>query len=281
MNNHGIFMKKRSVFFLSDRTGITAETLGHSLLTQFEGIQFEKTMLPFLDNINKAHRAVDKINRACAEEGQKPLLFSTLLNDEVREIISKSNGLMFDFFETYINPIEKELELHSNHAIGRSHGISNTSNYVARIDAVNFAMGNDDGATLRNYPDADVILTGVSRSGKTPTCLYMALQYGIMAANYPITEDDLENPGLPNVLKPYKEKLFGLTIAPERLSNIRSERRRDSRYASMKQCQYEVRAVESIFRSERIPFLDTSAVSIEEIATTILHKRKLKRRLYG
>ncbi len=274
-------MKKRTAFFLSDRTGITAEMLGHSLLTQFEGIHFEKMMLPFLDTEKKAYRAVEKINQTMIEDGKKPLLFSTLLDDNIRNIIKTSHGLMFDFFDTFINPLEVELETHSAHAIGRSHGIGDTSHYAARIDAVNFAMGNDDGAVLRNYPEADVILIGVSRSGKTPTCLYLALQYGIMAANYPITEDDLDNPGIPSILKPYKEKLFGLTIAPERLHNIRNERRRDSRYASIGQCQYEVRAVESMYRSEQIPFLDTSAVSIEEIATTILHKRKLTRRLYG
>jgi regulator of PEP synthase PpsR (kinase-PPPase family) len=155
------------------------------------------------------------------------------------------------------------------------------SDYKARIDAVNYALGNDDGNSLRDYPAAEVILIGVSRSGKTPTSLYLALQYGVRAANYPITEDDLESPHLPKVLQPYRERLFALTIAPERLQQIRSERRPDSTYASMKQCRYEVRAAEAMYRAENIPYLDTSAVSIEEIATTLLQQTGMERRLYG
>ena len=276
-----LIMNKRTVFFLSDRTGITVEMLGHSLLTQFEGFEFEQTMLPFIETKQKALRAVEKINKAAINDGARPILFCTLISDDIREIIATSHGLMFDFFETFINPLEQELESHSTHAIGRSHGIGGYSNYKTRIDAVNFALGNDDGTTLNNYPEADVILIGVSRSGKTPTCLYLALQYGIYAANYPITEDDLDEPGLPRSLRPFKGKLFGLTISPERLHNIRNERMRDSRYSSIGQCQYEVRAVEGMYRGEHVPFLDTSAVSIEEIATTVLHKTKLTRRLYG
>jgi [pyruvate, water dikinase]-phosphate phosphotransferase / [pyruvate, water dikinase] kinase len=272
---------KRSVFFLSDRTGITAETLGHSLLTQFEGVKFQKITLAFLDTVEKAHNAVARINQAGNNDGAKPLLFSTLLNDEVREIIDTSDGLLFDFFDAFINPLELELGMHSAHAVGRSHGMGVYSDYKSRIDAVNFAMGSDDGNTLRDFPDAEVILVGVSRSGKTPTSLYLALQYGIHAANYPIIDEDLESPRLPECLRPYQGKLFGLTISPERLQQIRSERRPDSTYASMQQCRYEVRAAEAMFRAENIPYLDTSAVSIEEISTTLLEQTGLKRRLYG
>jgi [pyruvate, water dikinase]-phosphate phosphotransferase / [pyruvate, water dikinase] kinase len=272
---------KRSVFFLSDRTGITAETLGHSLLTQFEGVTFRKTTLAFLDTVDKAHQAVAKINNAAAQDGAKPLLFSTLLDEEVREIIDTSDGMLFDFFDAFINPLELELGVHSAHAAGRSHGMGVYSDYKSRIDAVNFAMGSDDGNTLRDYPNAEVILVGVSRSGKTPTSLYLALQYGIRAANYPLIDEDLDSPRLPDSLRPFRDKLFGLTIAPERLQQIRSERRPDSTYASIQQCRYEVRAAEAMLRAENIPYLDTSAVSIEEIATTMLHQTGLKRRLYG
>lgn len=272
---------KRSVFFLSDRTGITAETLGHSLLTQFEGIQFESVNLPFLDTIEKAHRAVAQIDRAAAQDGVSPLLFSTLLNDEVRQIINSSKGLMHDFFDTFISPLEKELQVVSAHAIGRSHSIRTDSTYKRRIEAVNFALVNDDGSTRNNYEDADIILIGVSRSGKTPTCLYLALQYGIRAANYPLTEDDQDHHGLPPILQPHHKKLFGLTINPERLQNIRTERLPDSRYASFNQCRVEVQQVERLYRREKIPFLDTSLVSIEEITTTIIDMFGLERRLYG
>ncbi len=272
---------KRSVFYLSDRTGITAEMLGHSLLTQFEGVEFEQKILPFIDSPEMAQQAVQQINAAAASDGQPPLVFSTLLNDDVRDIIMGSEGRLLDFFETFINPLEQELGIQSAHAVGRSHGMGVYATYKARIDAVNFALSNDDGTTTRHYPNADVILVGVSRSGKTPTCLYLALQYGILAANYPITEEDMESPGLPALLEPYRDKLYGLTIDPLRLQQIRTERRPDSRYASPRQCDYEVKTVEMLFRREKIPFLDTSSVSIEEIATTILHQAGMERRLYG
>ena len=272
---------KRTVFFLSDRTGITAETLGHSLLTQFEGIEFKQITLPFIDSVEKAEQAVEQINNAASQNGCAPLLFSTLIDMEVREVISQSKGFLLDFFDTFINPLESELGIQSAHAVGRSHGMGVYANYKARIDAVNFALGNDDGVTTRHYPAADIILIGVSRSGKTPTCLYLALQYGILAANYPLTEEDLESPRLPSLLEPYRDKLYGLTINPLRLQQIRRERRPDSHYASMQQCEHEVRTVESMYRREQIPFLDTSSVSIEEIATTILHHTGLVRRLHG
>ena len=272
---------KRAAFFLSDRTGITAEMMGQSLLTQFEPIEFEKTNLPFIDSIKKAEEAVEQINASAELHGSKPLLFSTLIDNEVREIIAQSAGVLFDLFNTFTPLLEKELEMPSAHAVGRTHGMGIYSTYKSRIDALNFSLTNDDGNTLRQFPKADIILLGVSRSGKTPTCLYLALQYGILAANYPLIDDDLETARLPEVLEPYRNKLFGLTIAPERLQQIRKERRPDSRYAEYQQCQYEVNAVEKIYRAQQIPFLDTSAVSIEEIATTILQTSGLKRKLHG
>jgi regulator of PEP synthase PpsR (kinase-PPPase family) len=271
---------KRTAFFLSDRTGITAEMMGHSLLSQFESIEFEQINIPFIDSVAKATAAVEQIN-AAAGNGSKPLLFITVIDNQVRQIIGQSAGLPIDLFNTFIPPLEEELGIPSTHAVGRAHGMGEHSDYTARIEAVNFALTNDDGTTVRNFPEAEIILLGVSRSGKTPACLYLALQYGIIAANYPLIDDDLESSQLPVVLEPYRDKLFGLTIAPERLQQIRSERRPGSRYAEYQQCQYEVHAVEKIYRAQQLPFLDTSAMSIEEIATTILHTRGLQRRLHG
>lgn len=270
---------QRTVFFLSDRTGITAEALGHSLLTQFEGVEFKQLTLPFIDSPIKARRAVDTINQAHQDDGNRPLLFSTLVDAEVRSLISTSEGMMFDFFDTFINPLEAELGVRSSHAVGRSHGMGTYASYKVRIDAVNFALANDDGITTLNFPHADIILIGVSRCGKTPTCLYLALQVGTLAANYPITEEDLEFTDLPKVLQPHRARLFGLTIDPIRLQQIRTERRPNSRYATVEQCRREVAAVEELYRREKIPFLDTSTVSIEEIATTIMHMTNLKRRM--
>ena len=270
----------RTVFFVSDRTGITAETLGHSLLTQFETIEFSPVTLPFVDTPDKARETVERIDEAATREGRKPLVFSTLVDDEIREIINTAQCLCLDFFDAFIGPLERELAVRSTHAAGRTHGMHDFENYTRRIDAMNFALANDDGVTARGYGQADVIILGVSRTGKTPTCLYLALHYGIFAANCPLTEDDLEIGKLPAALSRHKDKLFGLTIDPARLKSIREERRPDSRYASTRQVHYEVREAEAMFRKYDVPFLNTTQSSVEEIATTVLHGSGIQRRLH-
>ncbi|SCZ49139.1 hypothetical protein SAMN03097708_00062 [Thiohalomonas denitrificans] len=272
---------RRSVFFLSDHTGITAETLGRSLLTQFEGIEFQQTSWPFLDNMEKAESAVSRINRAAREDGCRPLVFSTIVDTEVRKVILTCRGAVFDFFDAFNDKLENELGQPALHATGRSHGIGDFQRYASRIDALNFSLSNDDGLMASNYPASDIILLGVSRSGKTPTCLYLALQYGVLAANYPLTEDDLKAGLLPKVLAPYRDRLFGLTIDPDRLHRIRTERYPDSRYSQLRQCQFEVDAVESLYRREAVPFVNTTSMSIEEIAATIMQRAGIQRRLYG
>jgi regulator of PEP synthase PpsR (kinase-PPPase family) len=272
---------KRTVFFVSDRTGITAETLAHSLLTQFEDIKLEKINCPFIDSVKKVEELVDRINAIGRGNGARPLVFSTLIDASLREKLETCNALVMDLFHTFIRPMEKELGVESSHAIGKSHGVGSDLTYKARIDAINFALANDDGVSTANYPMADVILVGVSRTGKTPTSIYLALQFGILAANYPLNDEDLERERLPRDLLDSRPKLFGLTILPDRLSKIRSERRANSRYASLRQCEHEVRQAESLLRREGIPFINTSAMSIEEIATTVVDQHKLERRWYG
>lgn len=272
---------KRTVFFVSDRTGITAETLAHSLLTQFEDVEFEKISCPFVDSLEKVAAVVSRINESCANTGVRPLVFSTLVDTAQRKKLETSEGMVMDMFHAFIMPLEKELGVASSHAVGRSHGVGSDTTYKARIDAINFALANDDGMTTNNYNSADVVLVGVSRTGKTPTSLYLALQFGILAANYPLNEDDLDREQLPGILKQYKTKLFGLTIMPDRLRQIRNERRPNSDYASLHQCEREVRMVESLFRHENIPFINTSAMSIEEIATTVVEHNRLQRRWFG
>lgn len=270
---------RRSVYLISDRTGITAEAVGRSLLTQFENVDFVLRTLPFIDTPEKAEAAVAQINEVAARDGLRPLLFSTLIDPRIREIVARSNALLLDPFDAFIGVLEKELQTPSTHTVGRSHGMGNYTSYKERIDAVNYALTHDDGAITDHYSTADVILVGVSRSGKTPTCLYLALQFGLLAANYPITEDDLGDNTLPKILQPHRERLFGLTIEPRRLHQIRTERRPNSRYAELRQCERELRAVEALFRRERIPYLDASHMSVEEIGTTILHRTGRERSL--
>ena len=279
---NGLIMpKRRTIFFISDRTAISAETMGQGLLTQFDHLQFDHVTLPFIDTVEKARFAVMQINHAEQQSGVKPIIFSTLINDEIRQMIMTSKSIVFDFFDTYMGRLEEELRMESSHAIGRYHGLVNDAMYNFRIDAVNYALYNDDGASTKEYDQADIILIGVSRAGKTPTCLYLGLQFGIYAANYPLTEEDLVNKDghLPPVLAPFRRKLFGMTISPERLHSIRARRRHNSLYASLEQCRQEVCLAETLFRYEEIPFINITTMSVEEIAATILHECNLHRRV--
>ncbi len=269
----------RRVFFVSDRTGITAETLGHSLLTQFS-VRTEQATIPFVDSAERAQAALRRITAASAEDDHSPIVFSTIIDPEVLAVLRESEQIvLFDFFATFIQSLERELEVPSNHVIGRSHGIVDDTTYDVRIDAMNFALHHDDGATHRHYSAADVILMGVSRSGKTPASLYLALQFGVYAANYPLTEEDLVATRLPRALAPHRGKLFGLTIDPDRLHQIRGERRPNSRYAELRQCEYEVARAEAMLRREGIPYLDITTMSIEEISSMVIHQQGLVRRV--
>lgn len=269
---------KRYVFMISDGTGITAENLGNSLITQFESIEFEKLTLPYIDTVEKANAAVERINNRYEESGIKPLIFMTLINSEIAKTINQAKAHVFDLFNTFLGPLEKELQAKSSYTVGRTHGVANLQTYSNRIEAVDYALAHDDGVKTRGYDKADIILIGVSRCGKTPSCLYMALHFGVLAANYPFTDDDLTYFCLPEVLKPYKSKLFGLTIDPERLQHIRTERRPNSQYASLEQCRLEVSEVEEMYKRENIPYLNSTRFSIEEIATKLLATAGIKRK---
>lgn len=269
----------RSVFFISDGTAITSETLGRSILSQFGTVPFETRVIPYVDTLERADEAVNQINLAHKRDGLRPLVFDTIVDPTIRERINAADAFNLDIYEGLVGKIAEEIQVAPTSATGNAHGDVDSETYKARIDAVHFALDNDDGARTTHYDAADIILIGVSRSGKTPTSLYLALQFGIRAANYPLTEDDLYENTLPKALKPYKDKLFGLVIDTDRLVKIREERRSGSRYASYQQCQQELRAIQGIYISQGIPNIDVSTMSIEEIATRILQMTGLKRRI--
>ncbi|KND23132.1 Putative phosphoenolpyruvate synthase regulatory protein [Enhydrobacter sp. 8BJ] len=269
----------RSVFFISDGTAITSETLGRSILSQFPTVPFETRVIPYVDTLDRADEAVNQINLAHQRDGVKPLVFDTIVDPVIRERINGADAFNLDIYEGLISKIADEIKVQPAPHTGHAHGDVDSENYKSRIDAVHFALDNDDGARTTHYDAADIILIGVSRSGKTPTSLYLALQFGIRAANYPLTEDDLYENSLPKALKPYRDKLFGLVIDADRLVKIRNERRAGSRYASYQQCQQELRAIQGIYISQGIPNIDVSTMSIEEIATRILQMTGLKRRI--
>ena len=268
--------QRRTVFFVSDGTGITAQMLGHSLLTQFEGVQFNQVTMPFVDSVARAEECLDQIEREAIRVNGQPVVFSTLVNAELRAVIKRANALVFDFFETFIDPLEAGLGVPSTHTIGRTHSSADKPSYHRRMEAVNFSMAHDDGASHVDLTSADVILVGVSRSGKTPTCLYLALQFGVRAANCPLIPEDFARGVLPEALRPHKSKIYGLTINPERLHEIRQQRRPDSRYAALSNCREEVESAEKMMRREGIRWLDSSTKSIEEISTTVLQELKLR-----
>jgi len=271
--------QRRTVFFVSDGTGITAQMLGHSLLTQFEGVEFNQVTLPFVDTTEKAEECCARIATE-AQNGSRPVVFSTLVNHDVRAVVRKANALFIDFFESFIDPLEAGLGIKSSHTIGRSHSAMDKKEYQQRIEAINFAMAHDDGASHRELGQADVILIGVSRSGKTPTSLYLAMQFGVKAANYPLIPEDLDRMKLPEALRTEKHRLYGLTIAPERLHEIRKERRPGSKYADLENCRYEVSEAEALMRREGIKSINSTSKSIEEIATTILRELRIQRQIY-
>ena len=272
---------RRTVFFISDRTGITAEMLGNSLLSQFEEFDLQRLTIPFVDSADKIAAVIDQINETATRDGQQPIVFSSIVDEAMSESLRRATkALTLDLFQVFIAPLESELGAKSSHAAGRSHGIANSHEYFARMDAINFAQTHDDGAATRDLARAEVILVGVSRCGKTPTSLYLALQFGIRAANFPLTPDDFADRVLPASVIPHKERLFGLTINPDRLHKIREERRPNSKYAALENCRYEVRECERLLELAGIPTLDTTAKSIEEIATTISYRAKLRRHIY-
>jgi regulator of PEP synthase PpsR (kinase-PPPase family) len=276
---HQLSAIDRTVFFVSDGTGITAETFGHAVLTQFD-LRFRQIRMPFIDTVEKAHAAAQRINEAFKAEGKRPIIFSTLIQSELSKIIDQSNGMVMDLIQTFVKPLEMELGVKSTHSVGRSHNIADSDDYKNRIEAINFSLAHDDGQSHKNLAMADVILVGVSRSGKTPTTLYLAMQYGIKAANYPLIPEDFERGKLPSGLLPYKAKIFGLSIAPDRLSEVRNERRPGSKYAAIENCRYEINEAEAMMRREGIRWMSSTAKSIEEIATMILQEIKSDKRAY-
>ena len=273
-------MQTRTVFFVSDGTGITAETFGNAVLNQFE-LKARHVRLPFTDTVDRAHQVVRQINHTAEREGVKPLVFTTLANAEVLQVIEIGcKGMLMDMFSTFVRPLEIELGTKSNHRIGRFSDVSKSKEYTARIAAIDFSLAHDDGQSHRDLEGADVILVGVSRSGKTPTSLYLAMQYGMKSANYPLIPEDFDRKQLPPALLPHKKKIFGLSIQPERLAEIRNERRPDSKYASLVNCRHEIAEAEAMMRRAGIRWLSTTTKSIEEIATTILQEMEPGRLSY-
>lgn len=261
---------KFSIYYISDRTGITAEAFGKTLISQFDSIEINESIQRFIDTPEKAQQLADELTARAKAENNLPIVFGTLVKSSLRQIINGASCQYFDLFNIVMPELERIFNMPSTQSLGLAHGSAEDSSYEQRMDAVNFALGHDDGVGIDHYDRADIILTGVSRTGKTPTCVYLAMHYGIYAANYPLTEENLDKDDLPVELTKHKSKVFALTIQADRLQKIRSSRMPDSKYSSLQQCQSEIRQAEAIFRRLNIPVLNVTASSVEEIATTVL-----------
>jgi regulator of PEP synthase PpsR (kinase-PPPase family) len=270
---------RRTIFYVSDGTGITAETIGHSVLTQFDSIEFDTFRIPFVDTEEKARGAAVRIKTAFAQTGARPIVVNTIMDEKLSDVVAESGALMLDVFAPFLGPLAAELGTMRSARVGKAHGLTDFTEYEARINATNYALTHDDGIDV-NYADADLILVGVSRVGKTPTCLYMALHYGVKAANYPLTEEDLERLELPKRLVPFRARLYGLSIEPQRLAQVREARRPGSKYAEIKQCRWELEQADKLFRRENIPVQNTTATSIEEIASKILAQLGIEKHMF-
>lgn len=268
----------RTAFYISDGTAITSEVFGHALLSLFP-TQFKHVTVPFIETLQQAREAREWINSCKSSNGERPIVFHTFVDSELRDIIAASDAMEYDFLNHFTGTIEKELGVAAVPKTHRTHSMHEKT-YDFRIDAMNYALMNDDGGNMKNMDDADIILIGVSRSGKTPASLYLALNYGIKAANYPFVEEDMDDLKLPPELQANKKKLFGLTITPQRLAAIRNGRQANSRYASLRQCRIELKEVELLYKKQKIPYLDSTHLSVEEISAKILAQTKLERHKY-
>lgn len=270
---------QRTVFFISDGTAITTEKLGHSLLTQFPDVEFKQVRIPFVSNEKMVTEAVEQIDAAFEADGAPPLVFNSIVNPSLTEHLMQSGGIILDLFSAFLEPMAQALGVEPHRRVGKAHGLIDRERYEDRMEATNYALTHDDGVSL-TYSNAEIILVGVSRSGKTPTCLYIGLHFGIKSANYPLTESDLEAQRLPQFLRAHKPRIVGLLIDPDRLAQIRETRRPGSRYASLKQCHWEIESAESLLRAEGIPTLYTTHASVEEIASRVLLKLDLQRDMF-
>ena len=261
---------ERTVFFISDGTGITAGALGQ-LLAHFPQTNFKQVRLPFTDSIPKIEDAKQRILIAKAADGMRPVVIMSLGNIEHRPLLKEADAYFIDLFNTFIDPLGMELAQQPLTGKGIAHGVMG-ANYHERMEAINFTLTHDDGMTHGGLEEAQVILIGVSRCGKTPTSIYLAMQFGVKAANYPLIPEDFERNSLPEVLSQHTDKLFGLTIKPERLHTVRSERRPDSFYASLENCRSEIAIAERLMNKAQVPCADSTSRSIEELSAIILQK---------
>ena len=257
------------VFFLSDSTGISAETMGNALLIQFPEMHFERRLIPFIVTAAEARRVVAVLD-AAADGPVTPIAFTTAATDEIRHILHTTRCPMIDFFELHMSRVEEVFGVTAKRHVAKLHGVGDIQRYNSRMAAIEYSIEHDDGQSIRALDRADVVLVAPSRCGKTPTTMYLALQHGLFVANYPLVEEDLDAAELPRPVRALRERCIGILADAKRLSEVRQARRPNSRYASIEQCRYELRQAEAMYHTNRIPVINSTTRSVEEMSTLII-----------
>jgi len=258
--------KIKEIYYVSDSTGILATNLGQALICQFPEVNFHEEKFPFIKTEEEAQKTINYIVKQSS--GRFPIIFSTLMDPKIRDIFDHPQVEFFDVCGTFLERLEGALEAKALRVPGFSRQID-FIDMANRVEAINYTLNHDDGTKLSEYDEADVILVGVSRSGKTPVSVYLSTHMGLKSANYPLTERDLDSYSIPKSLRENKKKVVGLTTKPELLESIRQKRYPNSKYAKRSTCIHELQQAQQIFLRNQLPVIDTSGKSIEELATQI------------
>lgn len=269
--------KSKDVYFLSGSTGILAEDLGKALLCQFPEISFNEEKIPFIRTEEDAWKAREHILKRSS--GRHPLVFSTIMNPELIGILDAPEIEFFNICDTYLNRLAELLEAEPLRESGFSRHLDDTT-MAKRVSAIQYCIAHDDGSLTRDYDEAEVILLGVSRSGKTPVSVYLATQMGIKTANYPLVCEDLNAYRLPMDIIRNKKRVVGLSTTPEILHHIREKRYKDSSYAKLATCVKELSQAHQIFLNYQIPVIMSDGRSIEETATQVAQTLAVNRTVH-
>lgn len=267
--------KSKDIYYISDSTAILVKNLGHSLICQFPEINFIEEKFPFVNSVKEAQKVLAHILKRSG--GRQPIVFSTIMNEDVRNVFNNSEIEFIDAYGHFLTRLEDCLEATALRVAGY-YRTTTEVDLAKRAENINFSLEHDDGTGLDGYPAADVILLGISRTGKTPISVYLATQMGLKAANFPLIDKYLTEYRLPDQIVRSKHKAVGLTTTPELLSSIRERRLPGSNYARLSTCLEEMDQADKIYKKYKIPTISSAGKSIEEIATQVSQELKLSKR---
>lgn len=256
----------KDVYYVSGSTALLAEDVGKALLCQFQEISFNEEKIPFI----KTRAAAEKAMKHILEQsgGVRPLVFCTIMDAGIKKILDSPEVEFFDVFGNVLDRLENCLETKALRVPGYSRNIDDIT-LAKRVEAIHFSIEHDDGTRSREYDEAEVILLGVSRSGKTPVSVYLATHMGIKSANFPLTSEHLDSYELPPEIVRNRKKVVGLMTSPGLLHKIREQRYSGSTYAKLSTCATELNQAKEIYLRYGIQSLETDGKSIEETSVQV------------